>query len=541
MKGYRAFLCIVMAVCLVLPGIALATGEARSQLTAATLDFGTIAVGQTESLPLTIQNIGNADTRIIKVTVTEGFVVSGGADPIVKAGTVNKNYTIAPEADLPVGVHTGTVTVLYAGTVETTTTVQVKVSAASSGTTTAAPPTSTGAAIVVPVRGSATVGETLSIDLSAYGSGASCQWQYCTRNSPRNEDWADLMRANTASYQVPAILTGRYIRAKVTTPTATLYSTPQRVTGQASTLTLAADIQVDYTGEPIVLPEGSVTKTGSAAEVTFQYAPAGQDSYTDGLPIEPGEYTILATLPADANYAAAQAEPVKLTIIKEEADIVLDKVIVAGLSAPALLETLDTYTYSKTGGCRVVGEMSNVTWSPAHDTAAYDTAYVATLSIIPAEGYVFADTVSVTVDGIQTMQYTPAKDGAIAVSVEFHKTAPEPVPVETVLVAVSANEGGKINGENAAITNYSVTKGEDLALTFVPDEGNQIGSITVNGESVEAATQLTLTNLQADTQVEVCFEKEGTDTSILLWSIVALLAVTAFSTAAVVLRRKGII
>ena len=67
--------------------------------------------------------------------------------------------------------------------------------------------------------------------------------------------------------------------------------------------------------------------------------------------------------------------------------------------------------------------------------------------------------------------------------------------------SVSAGEGG------------TVTAG-DGTVTITPDEGYQIGSVTVNGEEVEIPTDGILTGLDSDDEVTVAFERMTDDTGL---------------------------
>lgn len=67
--------------------------------------------------------------------------------------------------------------------------------------------------------------------------------------------------------------------------------------------------------------------------------------------------------------------------------------------------------------------------------------------------------------------------------------------------SASAGEGG------------TVTAG-DGTVTITPDEGYQIGSVTVNGEEVEIPTDGILTGLDADDEVTVAFERITDDTGL---------------------------
>lgn len=81
----------------------------------------------------------------------------------------------------------------------------------------------------------------------------------------------------------------------------------------------------------------------------------------------------------------------------------------------------------------------------------------------------------------------------------------------------SGGGGGSVTTDNrpsaSAGEGGTVTAG-DGTVTITPDEGYQIGSVTVNGEEVEIPTDGILTGLDADDEVTVAFERITDDTGL---------------------------
>ena len=76
-----------------------------------------------------------------------------------------------------------------------------------------------------------------------------------------------------------------------------------------------------YTGNPAAITAPTVTLVNGeiySGEISYQYKAEGTDDYTNGLPIDAGTYTVMASIAAQGNYTAASGE-LTLTIKKAAA------------------------------------------------------------------------------------------------------------------------------------------------------------------------------------------------------------------------------
>ena len=78
----------------------------------------------------------------------------------------------------------------------------------------------------------------------------------------------------------------------------------------------------------------------------------------------------------------------------------------------------------------------------------------------------------------------------------------------TITVTQSANGVISVNGEVGSSGNVTVNYGEDVKLTFTPNEGYHVESIVVNGATVEAAQTYTLTAVKQNYTVTATFAKD---------------------------------
>ena len=106
----------------------------------------------------------------------------------------------------------------------------------------------------------------------------------------------------------------------------------------------------------------------------------------------------------------------------------------------------------------------------------------------------------------KVVEYTGVvEDGILSITVpklsQFMVEAPSE---DAMIVEVTAGEGGSASPEGM----FSVRKGRDQKIVFLPDAGYAIDKVYVDGEEVEVATNyIVLENVKADHKVEVKFKK----------------------------------
>lgn len=171
--------------------------------------------------------------------------------------------------------------------------------------------------------------------------------------------------------------------------------------------------------------------TGSLASVppgeySLQWTPAqspnGGSATQPTDPLKNGTYRFEATafdytIPYEVEVSGLPAAPQEISAVS-----------LTGLDAPIAGQLLDTAAVVETAGVTA----SDVTWSPSDSTAAFHTAYTATLTLTAESGYAFASSVSVTING-QSAQVEPQPDGILSVHITFPETSSKPIYLESIL------------------------------------------------------------------------------------------------------------
>jgi hypothetical protein len=150
-----------------------------------------------------------------------------------------------------------------------------------------------------------------------------------------------------------------------------------------SSVTVTGTTSFTYTG----LPQGPDTAsvTGSTGAVTYSYVGTGKTTYGPSAvkPTEPGTYTVIATVAADANYNSASSSPTVFTIGKfaptvttqEATDVTPVSVTLnATVNANSLITSI-TFEYGLT-----TGYGSTITAAQSPVSGAVDTAVSAPLT-----------------------------------------------------------------------------------------------------------------------------------------------------------------
>ena len=128
-----------------------------------------------------------------------------------------------------------------------------------------------------------------------------------------------------------------------------------------------------------------------------------------------------------------------------------------------------------------------------------------TITFTPDTGYRIK---SLKVNGSSvtvSTSYTTKVNSDTSIEVEFEEI---PQVDYTLSIKAVGNGYASYNGETIRETtkNYLVTGGSNITLTFTPDNGYRIKSLTVNGSNVTASSSYK-TTVNGDTNIEVEFEK----------------------------------
>ncbi|MGO5116527.1 chitobiase/beta-hexosaminidase C-terminal domain-containing protein [Candidatus Avoscillospira sp. LCP25S3_F1] len=171
----------------------------------------------------------------------------------------------------------------------------------------------------------------------------------------------------------------------------------------------------------------------------------------------------------------------------------ITSVTLTGLDAPVAGQALDADAVSDTTGVTVSG----VTWDPAHSTADYDTIYTATLTLTAESGYLFASSVTATVNG-QSVQLSGQSADTRSVQVTFPATQAQDVLLESIV------EPAPITADNGtALSALSLPTQVDLRTS---DGQTRKADVIWNRTPVEG------TNYQPDLTTQQTFRLSGTVT-----------------------------
>ena len=172
-----------------------------------------------------------------------------------------------------------------------------------------------------------------------------------------------------------------------------------------------------------------------------------------------------------------------------------------------------TYTLSVQGSSGGSVSYGSTSWTNA--TKTFDITYGsnATLKFTPSDGYYLS---ALTVDGtdvtskVANNSYTISSIKANTSVVVSFST----VPITTYSVSIQSGSGGSVSYGGTTWTNltknFTVNEGSDATLTFTPNEGYYLSSLTVNGTDVTSKVSnnsYTVSNISAATTVVAMFSQ----------------------------------
>ena len=349
--------------------------------------------------------------------------------------------------------------------------------------------------------------------------------------------------------------TGNYTGEATNKPSYTINKATPTLTWSEGSQTLP------YTGSPADITAPTVNLVNNetySGTISYKYKTKEAGTYTEGLPIDAGTYTVMASIAAQGNYTAASGE-LTLTIKKAAASGTASAVdgltyngqaqnlVTAGAVTGGTMQySTDGSNYSTTIPTGInVGEYSvwyyvkgdvnhtdsepvNITvtiakadqYAPAEFTLTFawnsdNEALTATIPAVEGAEYSFNGTtwsnINTKTDCQPSTQYT----GYIRMKeTETHNaspatsstaTSPELKP-ETYTITAEAGAGGSI----APTGSVTVNEGEDQTFTITPSEGYEIADVLVDGVSVTVTNNsYTFTNVQENHSISVTFQETG--------------------------------
>lgn len=364
---------------------------------------------------------------------------------------------------------------------------------------------------------------------------------------------------NAGTVTVTVTGKGSYSGKANQTPTYTINKATPTLTWSEKSLTLP------YTGSPADITAPTVNLVNNetySGTISYKYKTKEAGTYTEGLPIDAGTYTVMASIAAQGNYTAASGE-LTLTIKKAAASGTASAVdgltyngqaqnlVTAGAVTGGTMQySTDGSNYSTTIPTGInVGEYSvwyyvkgdanhtdsepvNITVTIAKANQAAPTEFTLTFTwnsggvtltatIPTAEGaeYSFDGTTwsdeNTKTDCQPSTQYT----GYIRMKeTETHNasrvtsstaTSPELKP-ETFTITATAGAGGSITPTGEV----EVNEGAEQTFTITPSEGYEIADVLVDDVSVlEQLTgnSYTFTDVQENHTISVTFQATGGD------------------------------
>lgn len=164
-----------------------------------------------------------------------------------------------------------------------------------------------------------------------------------------------------------------------------------------------------------------------------------------------------------------QVEVTGLSVPPQE----ITAVSLSGLDAPIAGQPLDTAITADTASVTASG----VTWPPADSTAAYDTAYIAAVTLTAAANHTFAPAISVTVNN-QPAQAEAQPDGTLIVRYAFPATSAQPIYLQSIQppAAITAAHGTALQAlplptQVDILTTDGQIRKADVAWTLTPTDG----------------------------------------------------------------------
>ncbi len=157
----------------------------------------------------------------------------------------------------------------------------------------------------------------------------------------------------------------------------------------------------------------------------------------------------------------------------EVATVSIPSVAITGIDAPKSNKALDTEADCNTTG--VSNAKPTVTWDSSDSKAGYGKIYTASITLTASEGYVFADSTTVTVNGNPATSVTKNANGTLTVTYTFPATDKHNIEI-TVDTDVRDGDAAK---------NPTISSGYEMEMCFFVEDTDKDGVfINKKGNSI---------------------------------------------------------
>ena len=150
----------------------------------------------------------------------------------------------------------------------------------------------------------------------------------------------------------------------------------------------------------------------------------------------------------------------------EVATVTIPSVAITGVDAPKSNTAFDTTAVCESAG--VSNTEPTVTWDSEDDKAGYGKIYTASITLTASEGYVFADSTTVTVNGNPATSVTKNANGTLTVTYEFPATDKHNIEIT---VDTDVHDGD-------AVKNPTINSGYEVPICFFVEDTNKNGDFT---------------------------------------------------------------
>ena len=221
--------------------------------------------------------------------------------------------------------------------------------------------------------------------------------------------------------------------------TVTIETEGNTVTTASVTWDTSAPVSGSY--DPAVLTEQTVTLNGRVD------CPADLDA--NGVSLTT---TLTITISASGNTGAPTVTPISL-------------VEITGIDAPTANTALDTEAVCAT--TEVSSTTPQITWTPNHSKAGYNTSYTASVTLTADTGYEFTDSTIATVNGNGAASVTKNQDGTLTVTYAFSATEKDKLISITAPQPITVANGTAYGGMNLPATVTIETEGNTVTTATV--------------------------------------------------------------------------
>ena len=157
----------------------------------------------------------------------------------------------------------------------------------------------------------------------------------------------------------------------------------------------------------------------------------------------------------------------------EVATVSIPSVAITGIDAPVSNTALDAEAVCESAG--VSNAKPTVTWDPSDSKAGYGKIYTASITLTASEGYVFADSVTATVNGNPATSVTKNANGTLTVTYAFPATDKHNIEI-TVDTDVRDGDAAK---------NPTISSGYKIEFCFFVEDTDKDGVfINKTGNSI---------------------------------------------------------